>query len=463
MPNIIQTTLNYPALTCNNGENNIWIACSILEQVNSPIGDTEASSLSNEEKQITEKLLNETKCCGYFITHVSSIDFKCLYPETFNDQLDTYILKHAKENNFLQDICYQLVDCVSWLHERSIYRNSKLHPGNIFIKTFHSQWKVKLIVSENPFHNLDQEYINLWSEINPDQDLAPTRDGTAIQRDLASVIILLFFIQSAGAHPFQITTPVDPPQPKKHQGVKEQIERHTFSLVALDRKCFCQSQSDNCENPQCKYRFWVNMLAKDCTHSKLTEVFHNKTSSYTRESLREFMEHPFFWKTSGVLRFIEQSSNYLKEAQDKEKENKFGYFSPSQSNKRGQRQLPSGPSAATRAMEEVIPWRLDSDLLTKIKTNYKNIFEYLHEKPPKKFLPCITIYYELLNQIRNKSSHWNETTACGTRAREDLERITFGADSNMDVQHKYCLFWNIHFPKLILYTWKNLKDVVASQ
>ena len=30
----------------------------------------------------------------------------------------------------------------------------------------------------------------------------------------------------------------------------------------------------------------------------------------------------------------------------------------------------------------------------------------------------------------------------------------------MDVLFKYCLFWMIHFPNLLLYTWNHLKDII---
>ncbi|KAK4018933.1 hypothetical protein OUZ56_000968 [Daphnia magna] len=486
MSNIIQTALNFPALAYGNEANinfqQMKIAYSIPEHVKSAIGDVNnASSLSDEEKQrqIDEILLNETNCHGYFFDYVPNMNFKHLFLETCNDTLETYILKYATEIDFqwtiLQKICFQLVDSVAWLHQRDLYYDGRLHPRNIFIKTSDTPWKVKLQVPEkpNPFHNLDTEYVNLWSGIKQ-SDLNKSVDEKAIQRDLVSVAILMFFIQSVGFHPFQLNSPLHPAEPGKYSDVQKRMERHTFNLVALDRKCFCKDKIENCEKTQCKYRLWVNMLGKDRTDSMLTELF-QETKSYTKESSWELMEHPFFWKTSGVLRFIEKSSNYLKEAGDGGKKSLFGSFSQGQSNTSG-RKIRKKASAANQR-NQVQPWILDRALLSKLENDHKDIFDYLHETPARNDQKGaafgkkpITDFYGLLAQIRNKSAHWYETTettetttflSSGPKAKEDLKNMSFVADNEMDVLLKFCLFWNIHFPKLILHTWKNLKDVIA--
>ncbi|KAI9565922.1 hypothetical protein GHT06_009720 [Daphnia sinensis] len=486
MSNIIQTTLSFPALACGNEANinlqQMSIAYSIPEHVNLAIGDVKGSFLSDEEKQrrIAEKLLNETNCHGYFFDYFPNMNFKHLYLETCNETLDTYILKYATEIGFqwmiLPEICCQLVDSVAWLHQRKLYYNGQLHPRNIFIKTSDTPSKVKLQVSEkpNPFHNLDTEYVNLWSGIKQ-SDLNKSMDEKAIQRDLASVAMVMFFIQSAGFHPFQKNSPLQPAEPGKYQGVQKQIERRTFNLVALDRKCFCMDKSANCEKTQCKYRLWINMLAKNRMHIMLTELF-QETKLYTKESSGKIMEHPFFWKTSGVLRFIEKSSNYLKEAGDVKKKNLFCSSSQGQSNTSGRaRIIQKKPLAANQRSQIHQPWILDQALLSKLENNHKDIFNYLHEVParndkntgstvPKPLFEkknTITNFFGLLTQIRNKSAHWNEATSVwGKKAKEDLENMSFVADDEMDALHKFCLFWNIHFPELILYTWKHLKDVL---
>ncbi|KZS03582.1 Uncharacterized protein APZ42_033776 [Daphnia magna] len=474
MPNIIQTELNFPALACDEENTNIQrmsIAYSIPEHVNSDISKINASSvMSKEEKQreIDIKLLNETKCHGYFFDYVPNMNFKHLFLETCNDTLETYILKYATEIDFqwtiLQKICFQLVDSVAWLHQRDLYYDGRLHPRNIFIKTSDTQSKVKLQLSEkaNPFHNLDTEYVNLWSGFIH-SDLDKSVDEIAIQKDLVSVTILMFFIQSSGVHPFQITGSLHPAKWENYQCIQDQIKVGIYTLEALDRKCFCANENENCEETPCKYRLWVNMLAKDRTDTMLTELF-NETKSYTKESSGKLMEHPFFWKTSTVLRFIENSSNYLKEA-DMTKKCLFGL---GQSSNKGVIRIKKIPTAATQQSQVHQPWILNDVLLLKLKNNHTGIFNYLQEIPAwndQKGAPFekknITNFYGLLTQIRNKSAHWNETTPCGEKAKEDLENMSFVAYNEMHAQLKFCLFWNIHFPELILYTWKHLKDVIA--
>ncbi|KAK4018931.1 hypothetical protein OUZ56_000966 [Daphnia magna] len=477
MSGIIQTELHFDALACDNEENTniqqMSIAYSIPEHVNSDISKINASVMSKEEKQreIDEKLLNETKCHGYFFDCVPTMNFKHIYLETCNDTLDTYIqkyrtkinLKYATEIDFqwtiLKKICFQLVDSVAWLHQRELYYDGRLHPRNIFIKTTFSgsdtPLKVKLQLSEkaNPFHNLDTEYVNLWSIKQSDLNKSVDEEkSAAIKRDLVSVAILMFFIQSAGFHPFQEPGSLHPFKRENYQFIQNQINEGMFEpddSVALDKKCFCATEEENCDAAMlpCKYRLWVNMLAKDRTFTMLTELFY-ETKSYTKESSGEFMKHPFFWKTSEVLRFIENSSNYLKVA-GKEKKELFG----------DECQATKCKSPAIRKSQEHKSWLLDPDLRSKIKEHYKNIFDYLHET--KKPISDIKNFYGLLRQIRNKSAHWNELTECGPKAKEDLKNLSFVADNEMDVLLKFCLFWNIHFPELILYTWKNLKDVIA--
>lgn len=332
-----------------------------------------------------------------------------LFLETCNDTLETYILKYATEIDFqwtiLQKICFQLVDSVAWLHQRDLYYDGRLHPRNIFIKTSDTQSKVKLQLSEkaNPFHNLDTEYVNLWSGFIH-SDLDKSVDEIAIQKDLVSVTILMFFIQSSGVHPFQITGSLHPAKWENYQCIQDQIKVGIYTLEALDRKCFCANENENCEETPCKYRLWVNMLAKDRTDTMLTELF-NETKSYTKESSGKLMEHPFFWKTSTVLRFIENSSNYLKEA-DMTKKCLFGL---GQSSNKGVIRIKKIPTAATQQSQVHQPWILNDVLLLKLKNNHTGIFNYLQEIPAwndQKGAPFekknITNFYGLLTQIRNK-------------------------------------------------------------
>ncbi|KAI9565925.1 hypothetical protein GHT06_009723 [Daphnia sinensis] len=469
-------TLNFPALACGDEENTNFqrmsIAYSIGEHAEADLMKirTSVSSEEKKQRQIFEILLNENNCRGYFFDYVPRMNFKHLYLETCNDTLETYIRKSAMNSNFqwtiLQEICCQLVDSVAWLHQRKFYYNGQLHPRNIFIKTCDSPWKVKLHLSEkaNPFHSLDTEYVSSWTGIKDSDLLDKSADEIAIQKDLVSVTILMFFIQSSGVHPFQRASSLHPAERENYQCIQNQIKEGIFTLDALDRKCFCAAnENENCEETQCKYRLWVNMLAKDRTDSTLTELFY-ETKSYNKESSGKLLEHPFFWKTSEVLRFIEKSSNYLKEAGDVKKKSLFGSSSQEQTNANGKIGIKKSSLVAIQRSQVHQPWLLDPVLLKKIKNNHKNIFDYLHEPAPaRKPIPDIEFFCGLLSQIRNKSSHWNETTECGTKAKEDLKNMSFVADNEMDAQLKFCLFWNIHFPELILYTWKNLKDVIAHQ
>ncbi|XP_057370621.1 uncharacterized protein LOC130691655 [Daphnia carinata] len=472
MSNIVQTRLDYPALTCNNEENTNFQGMSIAIQkhVKSDIIKIKSSRSSEEKKRqlIFEILQNENNCQGYFFDYVPSMNFRHVYLETCNDTLDTYIRKHAMNSNFrwtiLQEICCQLVDSVAWLHQRGFYYNGQLHPRNIFIKTCNSPWKVKLQLSEkaNPFHGLDTEYVNLWSGIKESDLLNKSADEIAIQKDLVSVTMLMFFIQSSGVHPFQRTSTLDPVERENYQCIQNQIKEGIFALDALDRKCFCADENENCEETQCKYRLWVNKLAKDHTYAMLTELI-RETKSYDKKSSEKLMEHPFFWKTSGVLRFIENSSNYLKEAKNKTKENLFGVFPQRQTKASGKIGFKKNSSASIQQSQVHQPWMLDHIILTKLENNHKDIFNYLHETPTRTGQTSITNFCGLLTQIRNKSCHWNEATPCGPDAKRNLENLSFAADNDMDARLKFCLFWNIHFPELIVYTWTNLKDVIVHQ
>jgi hypothetical protein len=61
-----------------------------------------------------------------------------------------------------------------------------------------------------------------------------------------------------------------------------------------------------------------------------------------------------------------------------------------------------------------------------------------------------------------QSCHWNEKTDRGKKAKEVLKNIRFLTFKKIDdEQTNFCLFWLIHFPTLLLYTWEQLKDEVA--
>ena len=66
------------------------------------------------------------------------IFYRQLCLEMYDDNLDTYIRTEAIEPDFqwtlLQDLCCQLVDSMTWLHQNNIHYDGRLHPRNIFVK-----------------------------------------------------------------------------------------------------------------------------------------------------------------------------------------------------------------------------------------------------------------------------------------------------------------------------------------
>ena len=66
-----------------------------------------------------------------------------------------------------------------------------------------------------------------------------------------------------------------------------------------------------------------------------------------------------------------------------------------------------------------------------------------------------------------KSCHWNELKPAREKAiKEFLDGVNFVSSHNQDMEVfpvKYCLFWMITFPKLLLFTWKELHHVILSE
>ncbi len=313
--------------------------------------------------------------------------------EMYDENLDTFIRTKAIESDFqwtlLQDLCIQLVDSTTWLHQNNIYYDGRLHPRNIFVKktVLDGRTTIKLGVPDkiNPFNNLDEFFSSFWSiRFTPEpQDQNPQQHR--IKRDMSSLLFLVYFIQSAGYHLFQVFEKrqddeehPDWPINKTEETYKTligNIESRRNDVRGLEQACFCADVLENpdaaCENEMpCKQRFWINSLAKDWINCILGELFKRKTVHYTT-SCFTLKNHPFFWKVREILNFIERSSNYLKESG-----------------------VPS----------DALMDSLETTLLG-LKNLYPNIIEYLQEPDPKikKKTPVhIPHFRNLLYQIRNK-------------------------------------------------------------
>ncbi len=350
------------------------------------------------------------------------IKYRHLYLETCDENLDTFIRIRTKELDFqwtiLQEMCCQLVDSVAWLHQDNFYYDGRLHPRNILVKrSKDAKWNVKLKIPERliPFNNLDELYTQLWSTVKkPVSEEATEKqlNQTLIQRDLISIAIILYFIQSAGYHPYQRSGSNNleaDDERNNYKAIMFQMKNEIFQLEALDKKCYCNAKKE-CSNEkmECKYRLWINSLAKDHT-TKMLETKSNEQNNipyHNNQSVEKLKEHPFFWKTADVLTFMERSSNYLHEGDNQDKKKKFGVHSKRQKVGKG-RQL----AAANRSPHQ--PWLLDQNIFSELEkdgedgNDYKSIFEFLHEtKHPHtgdfSLKGNVTNFGGLLKQIRNK-------------------------------------------------------------
>ncbi len=347
--------------------------------------------------------------------------------ETCDENLDTFIRERTKEPDFqwtiLQEMCCQLVDSVAWLHQDNFYYDGRLHPRNILVKrSKDAKWNVKLKIPERliPFNNLDELYTQLWSTVKkPVSEEATEKQSnqTLIQRDLISIAIILYFIQSAGYHPYQRGSHNLEADEERdnYKAIMFQIKSEIFQVEALDKPCFCNAEIEcndkmecndkkkkECnEKMACKYRLWINSLAKDHTR-KMLETKTNEQNNipyYNNRSVEKLKEHPFFWKTADVLTFMERSSNYLHEGANQDKKDKFGIHN---------RQSGAGTNRSRPGRQ---PWQLDQRIFSELEKDgengngYKDIFEFLREfkiDADNFGQKNVTNFGGLLKQIRNK-------------------------------------------------------------
>ena len=319
------------------------------------------------------------------------IFYRQLCLEMYDKNLDTYIRTEAIEPDFqwtlLQDLCCQLVDSMTWLHQNNIHYDGRLHPRNIFVKktVLADRTVLKLRVPDkiNPFNNLDEFYSSFW-RLPTERHQEETDEQYRIKKDMASLAFLVYFIQSAGYHLFQAFQQRQdgdehPGWPKNrneeaYTHLMNNIEERRKDVKGLEQICFCvlENPDAECQNQMpCTQRFWMNSLAKDWIECSLHELFDIQEPAYYTISCGSMKRHPFFWKVRDILNFIERSSNYLKES--------------------------GVPSNAL----------LDSLETTFSSLNqlYPNILKYLCEPDPKtknKSLMHIQDFRTLLHQIRNK-------------------------------------------------------------
>jgi hypothetical protein len=311
--------------------------------------------------------------------------------EMYDENLDTFIRSEAIQNDFqwtfLQDLCIQLVDSITWLHQNNIYYDGRLHPRNVFVKktALDGRTTIKLRVPDkiNPFNNLDKFYSSFWSKRFQPEPHDQNPHQHRIKRDMSSLVFLVYFIQSAGYHLFQVF--VKRQDKKEHPDWPENQNEETYITLienitvwrkdvrALEEVCFCKNPDAACENAMpCKQRFWINSLAKNWINSVSDELLQRETAYYTTSSSM-LKKHPFFWKVREILNFIERASNYLKESGVKS-------------------------DALLDSLETTL-----SDLKNNIL--YANIIGYLDEPDPKnKKITTVPIkdFRTLLYQIRNK-------------------------------------------------------------
>lgn len=335
------------------------------------------------------------------------IFYRQLCLEMYDDNLDTYIRTEAIEPDFqwtlLQDLCCQLVDSMTWLHQNNIHYDGRLHPRNIFVKktVLADRTVLKLRVPDkiNPFNNLDEFYSSFWSVIRlpTERHQWETDEQYRIKKDMASLVFLVYFIQSAGYHLFQLFQQrqdghehPDWPENRNEKAytyLMENIEKRNKDVRGLEQICFCvlENPDAECQNQMpCKQRFWMNSLAKDWIECTLHELFDIQEPAYYTISCGSLKRHPFFWKVRDILNFIERSSNYLKESGEK-------------------------PNALVDSPDP-------ETTLSSLEQNYSNIINYLCEPDPKfqakaSSKPTISAaisrkriphFQTLLHQIRNK-------------------------------------------------------------
>ena len=320
--------------------------------------------------------------------------YRYLHLEVCIGSLDSYIQEDTRKTNFLwtslPDLCSQLIDSVIWLHQNDVYFNGKLNPRNILVKASAGSpdrnKRVKLLVPDklNPFNCLDGVYIKAWTAFqNSDLNFYEN----SIRKDVASVAILVYFIQSCGNHPFQS----GPEFKNDYEDISINITEEQWNVddkEALDKACFCFSSindySENiCKNTECKYHVWVNTLAKNWCMKLLMDLSNttgNILHILNNQSLEKLKDHPFFWKNSTILSFILRSSNYLTDGNNDQIKRIFGWTPPDEAKavKKGSEKEPQLRFGNYNAGLRINPeaW-IEQSIMERLKISYPNIVGHL--------------------------------------------------------------------------------------
>ncbi len=238
-----------------------------------------------------------------------------MYLESYHGNLETYIESVRKDDSFYKNwnafpnLCFQLVDAVTWLHHHCVISlGGRLNPRNVFIKGMDSQRLLearylKVFVPErlNPFNNLDHKFAEAWTR--PDW-------SDPFQKDVASMAMIMYFIQTCGHHPYQVKDRQS--RANNYLTIRKNVltsPENLYFFIIEGVKCFCEPAEVKCKAViGCKYRHWVNnFLAKDVIREILN------CSRHKRDELKstQWIKHPFFWTNQKIVYFIQRACAYL--------------------------------------------------------------------------------------------------------------------------------------------------------
>jgi hypothetical protein len=210
--------------------------------------------------------------------------------------LETYI-KKFKSNDLVTNgdwdhmlrFSVEISQSLVHLHNRGIYLDGKLNPRTIWVQQIGQDrpaLKIVLPGRENAF-NTGNEYNITWNQNISEQS-----------KDLLSLTLLLFFIQTCGCH------------------FKESSDMSTnmsSDIVLTNRTTFLGDilGSEYCSgevNGSREYRVWKNSLAGHL----IDWILENVTNGIVLDS-EEILKHPFYWNHWKILSFISITSNFLQE------------------------------------------------------------------------------------------------------------------------------------------------------
>jgi hypothetical protein len=171
------------------------------------------------------------------------------------------------------------------LHNRGIYLDGKLNPRTIWVQHIgqgRPALKIVLPGRDNAF-NTCTDYNISWNQKMSKQN-----------KDLFSLTLLLFFIQTCGCH-FQGSRKVSS---------DNVFTNRTAFCCELQNLQYCSAELQR----SCEYRFWKNSLAGHL----IDWILENVGNRIGLDS-EEILKHPFYWNPWKILSFISVTSNFFKE------------------------------------------------------------------------------------------------------------------------------------------------------